>query len=79
MTSAVYNGPWPKLRLRILERDNYDCQIRSPACTKKATQVDHIVPVRKGGARYDPANLRAACRPCNAAWHRHGLPPSRHW
>jgi 5-methylcytosine-specific restriction endonuclease McrA len=39
--------------------------IGGPRCTVRATQVDHIVPISEGGAMYDPANLRAACAPCN--------------
>lgn len=61
----VYRGPWPTVRKAILERDNYQCQIRSPKCTGTANVVDHIIPVLKGGAWYDPANLRAACAKCN--------------
>ena len=61
----VYNAPWPTVRLAILNRDNHTCQIRSPRCTTNATQVDHIIPVLKGGAWYDPANLRASCAHCN--------------
>jgi hypothetical protein len=62
-----YNGPWPKIRLQILERDGQRCQIRLPKCLGAANQVDHKVPVEQGGAPYDPDNLRAACRPCNVA------------
>lgn len=56
---------WRKIRLQILERDGYVCQIRRKGCTDIATQVDHIVPVTKGGAKYDPRNLRASCAKCN--------------
>jgi len=56
---------WRKIRLQILERDQYVCQIRRKGCTEIATQVDHIVPVTKGGAKYDPRNLRASCLKCN--------------
>lgn len=27
--------------------------------------VDHVKPVSKGGALYNPANLKVACHPCN--------------
>ncbi len=56
---------WRKIRLQVLERDGYTCQIHSNRCTRTATQVDHIVPVTKGGAKYDPNNLRASCKNCN--------------
>ncbi|KAA3641923.1 MAG: HNH endonuclease, partial [Armatimonadetes bacterium] len=29
--------------------------------------VDHIVPLEKGGAAYDPRNLQTLCRSCNSA------------
>ena len=56
---------WRKIRLQVLERDQYQCQIRSKRCTQLATQVDHIVPWTKGGAKFDPNNLRASCKNCN--------------
>lgn len=65
MADYPYNGPWPKLRRLILERDNHRCQVNGPHCTGTATHVDHIIPWETGGAPYDPANLRAACAPCN--------------
>ncbi len=57
---------WRIIRRQILQRDNQLCQIHGPRCTTHATEVDHIVPIAAGGARFDPANLRAACRQCNA-------------
>lgn len=59
-----------------------------------ASTVDHLVPISKGGALWDPANLRPAHGTCNymrgamdlAEWfRRHPLPtqpalaPSRQW
>jgi 5-methylcytosine-specific restriction enzyme A len=58
---------WRTLRLRILHRDGYQCQINGPGCTHTADQVDHIVRLSEGGAKYDPRNLRAACTHCNAS------------
>lgn len=66
MASHPYHGPWPHVRLTILERDGWRCQIRGPRCVGHATQADHIIPWQEGGAWYDPANLRAACSPCNS-------------
>ena len=63
----AYTGPWARIRKSILERDQYTCQIRGPKCTTTATQVDHIIPITKGGAWYDPTNLRASCAKCNYA------------
>jgi 5-methylcytosine-specific restriction protein A len=64
-TGYMYDYAWRRVRLTILRRDGYLCQIRGPRCTGEATEVDHIVPIIVGGARLDPANLRAACQACN--------------
>lgn len=55
---------WPRLRAAVLERDGRVCQIGGAGCLGRATAADHIVPVHAGGSD-DPANLRAACGPCN--------------
>ena len=34
-------------------------------CGVYANEVDHIVPLHRGGAKYDVANLRATCRMCH--------------
>jgi 5-methylcytosine-specific restriction endonuclease McrA len=65
MTKPAYRGAWPVVRLAILERDGYRCQIKGKRCTQVATEVDHVVSLAEGGARLDPTNLRAACRSCN--------------
>ncbi|MEO9463911.1 HNH endonuclease [Sulfitobacter pontiacus] len=58
---------WRKLRLTILRRDGYLCQL----CWKggratEATEVDHIVPRHKDGSD-DPENLQGLCSPCHKA------------
>ena len=62
-----YGADWRKLRLEVLERDGWLCQVRLAVCTVDATTVDHVVPLARGGARLDPANCRAACGPCNSS------------
>lgn len=65
---SYLNSFWhTKVRPAILARDGYRCRIRGQGCTGEATEVDHIVPPAKGGAVYDPTNLRAACKPCNSS------------
>lgn len=53
------------LRLEVLARDRYVCQLRGPRCTLFATEVDHIVSRADGGSVMDPANMRASCGNCN--------------
>lgn len=73
----AYQGKWPRVRLEILERDGYLCQIGDVGCTVKATTVDHIIDVLSGGAWWDEDNLRAACDPCNQRRRKHK--GSRRW
>lgn len=63
--SRTSGSRWRRLRLVILERDGYQCQIRGPRCEGKATDVDHIIPIADGGPEFEETNLRAACHPCN--------------
>ena len=68
---AMDGWRWARVRASILERDGGVCQIRNPAvCRGVATQVHHIVPLSKGGSKYDPGNLAACCQPCNLAENR---------
>ena len=55
----------PKMKVRVLERDNYTCQM----CGKTVKdgvklEVDHIHPFSKGGSD-DISNLRTLCQECN--------------
>lgn len=61
---------WNRLRLVILERDNWVCQHcgnelreKDPDAAHDAT-VDHVIPKAAGG-RDEQANLIASCRRCN--------------
>jgi len=55
-------------RLRVLARDNNQCQIRGPRCATVATDCDHIRNVKAftnpGDAESDD-NCQAVCRPCH--------------
>ena len=53
------------LRYDILKRDNYKCQICGASAKDGAKlQVDHIIPVSKGG-KTEPNNLQTLCSRCN--------------
>ena len=57
--AALDKRRWQLLRLRIFERDNWRC-VR---CGKAGRlECDHIVPLERGGAPYDPANLQTLCK-----------------
>ena len=57
---------WKRLRLKVLARDGYQCQVRGPNCTVTAAQVDHVVNVAAGGPALDPANLQSICAACHS-------------
>jgi 5-methylcytosine-specific restriction endonuclease McrA len=78
---------YKRVRRYVLLRDRFACQIRGPKCKGYATCVDHVISRADGGDVLDPANMRAACVPCNggraadrtnamrrAARYRTGLP-----
>lgn len=49
---------WRRVRRLVLDRDGWRCR----ACGKASgLQVDHVVPIDKGGAEFDPANLQSLC------------------
>lgn len=52
---------WNVLRLSILRRDSWRCQMKLTGCKGIATDVDHIA----RGDNHDPANLRSACSACH--------------
>jgi 5-methylcytosine-specific restriction enzyme A len=62
----AYGGYWARIRLQVLERDDYQCQLRyADICVGRASQVDHIVQPEAGGGT-DLANPRAVCVRCHA-------------
>jgi HNH endonuclease len=60
----AYSGNWARIRLQVLERDGYGCQLRYAVCVGRASQVDHIVQPEAGGSN-DLANLRSVCVRCH--------------
>lgn len=56
-----YDADWLRCRAYILSRE--------PLCRRckreQATAVDHILPLRRGGARLDPDNLQPLCASCH--------------
>lgn len=51
------------VRIEIFERDGYLCL---DCGTDERLEIDHIIPVSKGGDPVDPSNLQTLCRSCNA-------------
>jgi hypothetical protein len=69
MADRRYNTQaWQRLRLQVLARDGYSCQIQGPRCHGGANTVPHILPSSTHPERFwDPSNLQAACGACNYA------------
>ena len=65
---GFYQSPrWRNTRAAVL-RDNPLCaRCQSKGLLQPARVVDHIVPVKVGGERYDRANLQSLCVPCHNA------------
>lgn len=63
--NPAYNTQaWKTARAAALRRANNLCELRLPGvCTRRATQVDHVL-----GIENDPGHthLRAVCAPCHA-------------
>ena len=60
-----YAGAWPRLRAMILAEEPLCRACLKKNCITPASQVDHIKPMRFGGARLDPSNLQALCGACH--------------
>lgn len=56
---------WRRFRAAILTRDRWVCTLKEQGCTGRAEQVHHVIPLSRGGAKYDPGNCTAACAWCN--------------
>ena len=55
---------WEWVRRQVLDRDGWRCA----QCGKAGRlEVDHLVPLEKGGQPYAMENLGAKCRPCHFA------------
>jgi 5-methylcytosine-specific restriction endonuclease McrA len=63
---------WRKIRLIVLERDQWRCQLKLDGCSWRATEVHHLDGRAVSGD--DPDRCVASCRHCNASLGD----PSRH-
>lgn len=57
--------PIPKsVREYVFQRDNYQCRSCGKNQQEITLNIDHIIPLAKGGSN-DMSNLQTLCRPCN--------------
>lgn len=57
---------WRIIRKRHLEQEPFCVECLKNGITTKATIVDHIVPIKQGGSRYDNNNLQSLCWSCHS-------------
>lgn len=57
-----YGHDWLTIRAQVLAEEP-TCR----RCGAPAVEVDHITPLRHGGARLDRTNLQPLCHPCHSA------------
>ncbi len=56
-----------RIKARLLEADPH-CHARwDERCEGRARDIHHILPLGRGGAYLDPANMLRVCRPCHEA------------
>ena len=56
-TERGYDSAWQKVRIQVLNRDNWTCQYCFKPLVGRDATVDHIIALINGGARLDPNNL----------------------
>ena len=49
---------WERLRRRVLDAADWRCT----RCGKYANEVDHVIPLHKGGDPWAESNLQALCK-----------------
>lgn len=62
--TARLDGPSDAAKARIMRRDRYACAYCGIEGRDAELQIDHIIPVAKGGSHHI-SNLITSCRTCN--------------
>jgi 5-methylcytosine-specific restriction protein A len=62
-----YDVQWEKLRAWfVIQPGNQLCRhCEARGLVTVVAEVDHIIPIDRGGARLNPANLQPLCRSCH--------------
>jgi hypothetical protein len=56
---------WRKLRAALLDQEPLCRSCIATGRVTAATEVDHIIPLHKGGQEYQASNLQPLCKPCH--------------
>ena len=54
---------WRALRRGILDAAGWRCA----KCDRYGNEVDHVIPIWRGGDPWEPSNLQCLCRGCHIA------------
>ena len=57
---------WRRLRQHVLAAHPLCGDCATAGRTTAATEVDHVVPISRGGAALDEANCRSLCKRCHS-------------
>lgn len=67
LTKNFYNTPqWRYARKHQLSKQPLCAECLKAGKPIKATTVDHIVPIKQGGEKYEPSNLQSLCWSCHS-------------
>lgn len=61
-----YNERWARFSKQYRKLNPLCVNCLAHGVTRASAQVDHIVPLSKGGKKYDYENLQALCRTCHS-------------
>jgi 5-methylcytosine-specific restriction protein A len=61
-----YDATWRKLRALKLATDPLCAECERKGDVTAAAEVDHILPMSRGGERLDWANLQSLCKQCHS-------------
>ena len=66
-SKSFYKSPaWLLIKKRQLERQPFCEECLKNGQRKKATMVDHIVPIKQGGDKFSFSNLQSLCWACHS-------------
>ena len=65
-TARGYDSRWARFRASYLTAHPLCCACEKSGRVEPAHEVDHIIPLSRGGAKYDEHNLQAFCHACHS-------------